>query len=260
MPVYIIGDLHGHYNKLIELLTAAKLIDDERRWAGKQARLWFMGDFFDRGPQGVGIVDLVMRLQTQAADAGGEVRALMGNHEVLFLGAHRFPQQRKFVLNWKRNGGQDADMSLVTAKQVAWLRSLPAMALVENRLLMHADSMIYLAYGDTMAEVNETCRQILHSDETEAWDQLLEDFSERMAFSSSPTRGAANANRCLDTFGGEQIIHGHTPIQYVTDTISPSTPYIYCDERCVNVDGGIYLGGGGFVYQLSGQLSAKRSF
>ena len=250
MPVYIVGDVHGHLIKLIELLAATKLIDDERRWTGGTARLWFMGDFFDRGPHGIGIVDLVMRLQVQAADAGGEVRALLGNHEVLFLGAQRFPFQRKFMLNWKRNGGQDADLSLVTAKQVAWLRALPAMALVENRLLMHADGMFYLAYGDTMAEVNESFSGLLHSDDTEEWDQLLDDFSERMAFSASQ-RGVANANKCLDTFGGEQIIHGHTPIQYVADSISPTHPHIYCDGLCVNVDGGIYLGGGGFVYQLS---------
>ena len=250
MAVYIVGDVHGHLIKLIELLTEAKLIDEQRRWIGGESHLWFMGDFFDRGPHGIGVVELVMRLQAQAAETGGEVRALLGNHEILFLSAHHFPYQRKFKLNWKRNGGQDADLSLINSRQVAWLRGLPAMALVERRLLMHADAMFYMSYGSTINEVNALFSEVLHSDEPDDWDQLLEDFSERMAFSQSQVRGPVHAAKYLDTFGGEQIIHGHTPIQYVADTITPKQPLIYADRLCVNVDGGIYLGGTGFVYQL----------
>ena len=75
MTTYIVGDIHGHLGKLIELLTASGLIDEQRRWIGGTANLWCMGDFFDRGPHGIGIVDLLMRLQGEAADAGGAVRA-----------------------------------------------------------------------------------------------------------------------------------------------------------------------------------------
>ena len=53
MSVYIVGDVHGHLIKLIELLIGAKLIDEEHRWSGGNAHLWFMGDFFDRGPHAV---------------------------------------------------------------------------------------------------------------------------------------------------------------------------------------------------------------
>ncbi len=250
MAVYIIGDIHGNLLKLVDLLVEAKLIDEQRRWIGGGSQLWFMGDFFDRGPHGIGVVELVMRLQGQAADAGGSVRALLGNHEVLFLGAHHFPYQRKFQLSWKRNGGQDSDLSSVTSRQIAWLRGLPALALVENRLLMHADAMFYLGYGSTLDEVNTLFSEVLHNDEPDDWGQILEDFAERMAFSNSESRGAANAARYLDTFGGEQIIHGHTPIQYVADVIIPGHPLIYANKLCVNVDGGMYLGGTGFVYRL----------
>lgn len=248
MTTYIVGDVHGHLGKLIELLTASGLVDEQRRWIGGTAHLWFMGDFFDRGPHGIGIVDLVMRLQGEAADAGGAVRALLGNHEILFLSAHRFPWLRKFVMNWKRNGGQDVDISLVTSRQIAWLRSLPALALVNGRLLMHADAMFYLAYGNTIDEINENFAEILRGESTDEWDQLLDDFSERMAFSQP--RGASNAAKMLDTLGGEQIVHGHTPIQYVADAINPTAPIIYADGLCVNVDGGMYLGGSGFVYRI----------
>lgn len=249
MAVYIVGDIHGHLVKLLDLLIGANLIDQQRRWTGGTNQLWFMGDFFDRGPHGVGVVEMVMRLQNQAADAGGQVRALLGNHEIMFLSAQHFPLARKFMMSWKRNGGQETDMSMITSRQLAWLRSLPAMALVESRLLMHADAMMYLNYGDSLREVNETFAEILRGDKPHEWEQLLDDFSDRMAF-TNPGRGTANAERYLDTFGGEQIIHGHTPIQYVTESLIPQQPYIYANRLCVNVDGGMYLGGTGFVYKL----------
>jgi hypothetical protein len=153
------------------------------------------------------------------------------------------------MLSWKRNGGQETDMAMVTSRQLAWLRSLPALALVENRLLMHADAMFYFAYGDSIREINQTFTELLRDDKAHEWEQLLDDFSERMAFSGS-ARGATNAERYLESFGGEQLIHGHTPIQYVTEALIPQTAYIYANRLCINVDGGMYLGGSGFVYRL----------
>ncbi|MBI1257913.1 MAG: serine/threonine protein phosphatase [Chloroflexi bacterium] len=250
MSVYIIGDVHGHLIKLIDLLAGANLIDEGHHWSGGDARLWFMGDFFDRGPHGIGVVDLIMRLQPEAEAVGGQVRALLGNHEVLFLGAQRFQGMKKFSLSWQRNGGQNTDMALITSRQLAWLRNLPALARVEDRLLMHADAMFYLDYGQSIDEANESIQEILYRSDAEVWDRLLEDFAERMAFSSPHTDGFTNASDCLAYYGGQQIVHGHTPIQYVTDSAAPNAPLIYNQGLCVNVDGGMYLGGTGFVYCL----------
>ena len=49
-----------------------------------------MGDLVDHGPDGIGAVELVMRLQQQAARTGGRVQVLLGNHDMLLLAAHRF--------------------------------------------------------------------------------------------------------------------------------------------------------------------------
>ncbi|MEO8395938.1 MAG: serine/threonine protein phosphatase, partial [Chloroflexota bacterium] len=174
----------------------------------------------------------------------------LGNHEILFLAAQRFQGMKKFTLSWQRNGGQNTDMALVSSRQLAWLRNLPALATVADRLLMHADAMFYLDYGQTIDEVNESFWEILRGTDADDWDRLLEDFSERMAFSSPHKDGLANASDCLGYYGGKQIIHGHTPIQYVADSVAPKAPFIYNQGLCVNVDGGMYLGGPGFVYRL----------
>ncbi len=36
----------------------------------------------------------------------------------------------------------------------------------------------------------------------------------------------------------------------VADSVAPKAPFIYANGLCVNVDGGMYLGGPGFVYRL----------
>jgi hypothetical protein len=250
MAVYVIGDIHGHLKRLVELLTAAGLIDAQQRWAGGDSRLWFMGDFFDRGPNGIGVVDLIMRLQLQALRAGGEVNALLGNHEILFLGAYHFPKAKKWVMNWRRNGGQPSDISMTTNWHIEWLNSLPAMALVNNHLLMHADALLYLEYGRSIQDVNRAFGQVLRDDILEDWDDLLDGFSERNAFSPEHGDALTNAVEYLKTFGGRRIVHGHTPIQYITEFPTPRAPLSYLDNLCVDVDGGIYLGGPGFIHTL----------
>src|SRR5260370_32987021 len=86
--IYIIGDVHGQLKKLVKLLQDAHLIDAEYVWKAGTATLWFMGDFVDRGPDSIAVLDLVMRLQREAAASGGTVASLLGNHEMLLLAAY----------------------------------------------------------------------------------------------------------------------------------------------------------------------------
>ncbi len=255
-PVSIIGDIHGQYDKLVALLRDSQLIDEDLAWSGGDTQLWFTGDFLDRGPDGVMVVDLVMRLQREAAVVGGEVCSLLGNHEVLFLGAYQFGKQHvgsMFALGWLRNGGIMKDLEYVTAEQIAWLKDLPAMALVQDRLLVHADATFYTEYGSSIETVNQTISALLYSDDTGEWHQLLDSFSERMTFYDMRHDGSHNAESFLKKFGGRQIIHGHTPIHYMDLDLTPDTirqPLSYARNRCLNLDGGMYLGGNGFVYTL----------
>jgi hypothetical protein len=255
-PLYIVGDIHGQYEKLTGLLRRAGLIDEQLAWAGGTARLWLLGDFFDRGPGAIAAIDLVIRLQAEAAAAGGAVQSLIGNHEPLIMAALRFGDQPTgwggtFLGDWFRNGGDLATLAQLTPARVAWLAGLPAMALVDDRLLIHADSTMYSSYGDTIEQVNQAFGALLSSDNPAAWDRLLGQFSERLAFADSDPDGAARARRMLADFGGRQIIHGHTPISYVSRRAPASIaePLIYAGGLCVNVDGGMYQGGPGFVYR-----------
>jgi hypothetical protein len=80
-----IGDVHGAYDKFVALLRAAGLINDRQRWVGGRARLVQTGDLLDRGADSRKVVDLLIRLEREAAAAGGRVHALVGNHEFMRL-------------------------------------------------------------------------------------------------------------------------------------------------------------------------------
>jgi hypothetical protein len=70
-----IGDVHGNYEGLVEILQAAELIDEEGSWSGGTITLVQLGDFLDRGPRTREIMDLFRRLQGEALDAGGRVKS-----------------------------------------------------------------------------------------------------------------------------------------------------------------------------------------
>lgn len=259
MPTFVIGDIHGHYDRLVELLRDdAGLIGQDLNWTGRDAKLWFMGDFFDRGPDGVSALDLMMRLQTQAS---GRVEGVIGNHDVLILAAERFAHTRitvgnatsTFIEEWKGNGGVDTDMQRLTPDHIAWLANLPAMRLDGERLFLHADAEFYVNYGESVDEVNQAFWEILHGNDALQWDELLDAFSEHRAFvPSKSTSGAAKSLKFLRIFGGRQIVHGHTPISKMSGE-NPKTvtaPLVYDVYRCVNMDSGMYLGGPGFIHEL----------
>ncbi len=255
--MYVMGDIHGQFPKMTAVLSDAGLIDADHNWAGGEATLWFMGDYFDRGPDGIAAVDLIRALQPQAAAAGGRVGALLGNHDVLIMAAQRFGERPSggpggtFLSSWRINGGEERDLARLTPERAAWLRNLPAMALDGGRLLAHADATFYQVYGRSVTGVNQHIRAILHSGDAAAWDLLLDYFSQRRAFQDRDL-GPARVGRVLALYGGRQLVHGHTPISKLSGCRPEeiTAPLIYAGGLAIDVDAGMYIGGPGFVAEL----------
>ncbi|MDQ2688624.1 MAG: serine/threonine protein phosphatase, partial [Armatimonadota bacterium] len=184
-PVYVIGDVHGQIETLTRLLQSAGLVGDDLAWTGGKATLWFVGDYVDRGPDGIGVIDLLMRLEAEAKSAGGGVQALLGNHDVMFLAADRFRNQRppgadvSLLDIWERNGGKYADLDRLSKRHIAWLRRLPVQARVQGHLLQHADSTFYAECGRGVADVNRTVSRVLQGGDISAWATLIVKFVRR---------------------------------------------------------------------------------
>lgn len=83
--VVAIADVHGAYDAMCETLRNAGVIDESASWSGGRAHLVIVGDLLDRGPDSRAAMDLVMRLEAEAEEAGGRVHMLLGNHEIMNL-------------------------------------------------------------------------------------------------------------------------------------------------------------------------------
>ncbi|ADH61997.1 MAG: metallophosphoesterase [Deinococcota bacterium] len=257
---YVIGDIHGCLEGLVRLLQGTGLIGEEREWTGGKTQLWCLGDYTDRGPDGVGVIELLMRLEREAEAAGGAVNALLGNHDVILQQAYYFPERKSgfaqggrhltFHEMWLRAGGQEHDRARLAPRHIAWLARRPALAQVDGVLLMHSDSDSYLHYGSSVEEINARIKKVLHSDDYRAWDRLEERLAARLAFWG----GLEKALDFLGRMGAERLLHGHTPI-YSLLGCSPeevTEPLEYAEGLCVNLEHAIWKGGPGFIYRLEG--------
>jgi len=81
--IVAVGDVHGDFEQLVEVLRSAKVMNNQNKWSGGETHLVQVGDLPDRGPDTRKIMDLFMKLETQARRDGGAVHALIGNHEAM---------------------------------------------------------------------------------------------------------------------------------------------------------------------------------
>jgi hypothetical protein len=256
---YVLSDVHGHAEHLVAGLQQARLLDADRAWCGEEARLTIMGDYFDRGPDGIAVVDLIRRLEIEAGKTGGRVDALLGNHEILALGMHRFGDERvlseprsrcSFARSWALNGGRVRDQQRLTDEHIAWLCGLDAMTLAGPDLLMHADTTEYLRWGDTFEQINDAVREVLAGDDLDQWWQCWARLTTRYAFAGLD--GEQVAAEMLDRLGGRRIVHGHSFISnFIGRAPSEITgPLSYAGGRALAIDGGMYGGGPCVIVRL----------
>ncbi|MGH3332084.1 MAG: metallophosphoesterase family protein [Nocardioidaceae bacterium] len=244
--LFVVSDVHGYRDDLHEGLIEAGLADADGKWTGGDDQLWVLGDLTDRGPDGIGAVDLVMSLQQQAPD---RVHVLMGNHEALALGMHRFPESR-FAGAWFVNGGKLRDQEALTDEHVEWLASLPVIGRAGDFLMMHSDTTAYLAWGESVEEINETVRALLQPGDVPAHWDVFAKLTSRYHFARQDGREVAAG--FLETLGGDCVVHGHSIIGSLVDVPSEEVdaPILYADGLVLAVDGGRYDGGPLLVVRL----------
>ncbi|MFF0152888.1 metallophosphoesterase [Micromonospora sp. NPDC005203] len=253
-PLYVAADIHGHRSEFREALREAGLIDHTGHWTGGGARLWLLGDYVDRGPDGVGVIDDIQRLAVSARAAGGHVGVLLGNHEAQLLAAHRFGarpvagwnEPDGFRGGWARFGGRAEDLRQLTPQHVEWMTRLPAVAVVDGFLLVHSDTARYLELGSSVATVNAAVSVALGSDDPAAWLDFCARMSDRGAFRDAvATNPDDPVSTMLRTLGGTVLVHGHSTLtkHFGVAPQDVAVALRYADDRVVAIDGGIYEGG-----------------
>ena len=248
--VVAVGDVHGDYATFVSVLRSARLIDEKGRWIGGKAHLVQTGDVLDRGPDSRKAMDLLMSLEKQAAKAGGQVHALIGNHEAMNLyGDLRYTTPGEFAAFrtgqseevratfWEREVSalpsppSDADRKKWEAehplgwfeqrvefgpkgKYGKWIRSLNAVVKINGSLYLHGGiSPRFAAFS--VDQINEMVAAELND------FSKLNDQSAVMAGDgplwyrgmSQDEKAASDAevDQVLAAFKVKQIVVGHTP-------------------------------------------------
>ena len=248
MPTFVVGDVHGYPEILVQLLRDAGLVDRRLRWSGRDARLWLLGDLVDRGPDGIGAIDLVMRLERE-----GPVCCLLGNHEALLLAVWRFANLEASGVDsllrsvWRVNGGQKSDLERFRPQHAAWIEQLPAVARDSDWLLLHSDTDLYLRFGRSVEEICGSISAVLRAGDADAVEDLFGSLADRNVLDDPNA-----VDRLLKTLGGTRIVHGHTPIAFVTGTEPELVvePLVYGGGCVLNVDHCLFAGGPGFITEL----------
>ena len=115
--VIAVADVHGAYPELIAVLRETAVIDESLRWRGGSTHLVSLGDLVDRGPDSRKVLDLLMRLEHEAREAGGAVHVVLGNHEVMNIaGDLRYVSEAEYAAF---AGGDDNAL-----REAAWRRVL----------------------------------------------------------------------------------------------------------------------------------------
>lgn len=134
--IVAVGDVHGDYGQFVKTLQYVRVIDKSGKWIGGKTHLVQTGDVLDRGPDSRKVMDLLMKLEKEAAKAGGGVHALVGNHESMILyGDWRYVHPGES----QAFGGADKYRAAMgpKGKYGKWIRSHNAVVKINDVLFLH---------------------------------------------------------------------------------------------------------------------------
>jgi hypothetical protein len=232
--VYAISDVHGLFGALQKLLTENGLTDSNGHWTGGRSLLIVVGDSIDKGAQSLDVLDEWIRLQPEAAAAGGRIVHLLGNHEAEFL-ADPTPSDDKAKALFDELKSRGIPLAELTSTQYPrgkFLRSLPLAARVGNWLFCHAGLMPEQSWDTFTAQALQLLGADSYGDDffLDA-ESILE--SKKWWKADSATRSQLEAR--LDSDGLAGVVFGHQPKALNVSGESAQSD----DGRLIKIDNGM---------------------
>ena len=177
MSTYVLSDLHGQYNKFMDMLKLIKFNDNDK--------MYILGDIFDRGPDPLKILDYIICKKN--------IDFIPGNHEYMFLEFYNTYDARL----WSCNGGRTTMTQLMKRGEdylkalYDYLTKLPLVKIHDKFILTHAG--LYLPKNQNQYTLQEILS--LQNAEFNLW-----------------SRSNINNERQYKDY---TVICGHTPTLYV---------------------------------------------
>ena len=129
--IYVMSDIHGYYDRFMDVLDQINLQPDDH--------LYVLGDVIDRLPDGLDILQYLMKIPNATL--------ILGNHEHMMLDSFEHPDSHEKRSRWFHNGGgitRDAFYALPLEEGDAildYIRGLPVNIEITvngiNYLLVH---------------------------------------------------------------------------------------------------------------------------
>ena len=136
--LYVVGDVHGEYDRLLGVLGNAGLIDTEDQWVGGGSHVVFLGDVFDRGADVTRTLWFLYELERQARVAGGGAHVVLGNHETMIFTEDLRYVSGKEQLVARLHGVSYTDLFDIRRSLLGrWLVGRPGVMKVNRVLLAH---------------------------------------------------------------------------------------------------------------------------
>jgi hypothetical protein len=279
--VVAVGDVHGAYDRYVEILKVAAVIDANEHWAAGATHFVQLGDVVDRGDDSRKALDFLRRLEREAKAAGGYAHVLMGNHEAArMLGDLRLTAageyaafttsgsdkvREQYVKSLKPATDTEREQlmqktppGLVEMRQAfgrdgeygRWLRQLPVIIKINGLMFVHGGiSPTVAPLG--CAAINDQVRRELTSDLDKTRAAPLSSLTARVdgplwyrGLAQEPDTFAPQVGEILTALGARAIVVGHT----VAQTGRIITRF---DGRVIEIDTGMQP-----AYVSSGRASA----
>jgi hypothetical protein len=209
-----VGDVHGGYERLVNLLTMAGLIKPDAKslagysWAGGNRLLISVGDLIDKGNHSTEVLDLMMTLESQAPTDGGDVIVTLGNHEAEFLANPENKKAREFVAELHSKGIDPDQLPQGEKPYGEWLMNRPLAARVNDWFFANAGN----TSGKTVNELSEKFRHEVNQGD---WDSnfLIGDDSllEAQKWWRQNSQPRALLDNYLVVLNVRHIVFGHDP-------------------------------------------------
>lgn len=224
--VFVIGDLHGQYDTLVEILRISGITDQDLNWAYGDGHLVITGDLFDRGDKVTESLWLVYKLEHQARKQGGYVHFILGTHEIMNLTddmSYHAPKYWFFSRYFDINYSQFLTPSSVLGE---WLRSKNTLLRINDILFVHGGiSSQVLSLQLSIDSVNQIIRSFLNL----VFDKANQENLNVLLFTFGPFwyRGyfknghlpaestQEQINRILEFYNVSYIVVAHTDVPYI---------------------------------------------
>lgn len=162
-----LSDIEGNLEALIDLLRAAKVVDEDLKWTFAKGHLVVVGDTFDRGLHVTECLWLLYELEARAAAEGGAVHFILGNHEVMNLTGDLRYARKKYHENAALLGEKLGELHSRRTVLGRWLRTRNAIQRIGDELFVHGGiSPAVAASKVELQAFNDELRRALLAD---AW-------------------------------------------------------------------------------------------